>query len=300
MPKDKVFVFHDSFRSFLWNDFRLTSPLSSPSSDSNNRTIYIDAHQYTAWNTPYESFEQLLDSTSKWQSPASSYKYIIGEWSLAIDNCEMWLNGFMDNVPNYPYFPCKYQKCPKYKEFQQELLQAQYGPFGTGISYPLSWDFTCPTTIPLREHFHLNKTEKEYAFELFQSKSQAFERQSAGWIYWNFRTESHSYQWDYLAYLQLQNSNNSHVDDNNNYNKNNNNDNDNDLSVIPIYFFYLLGLFVFVYIVGIAYITRCRSSSYWRSRLHKYKYKSIPVSYKIIHENSPLKTMEIDYQTISV
>jgi len=27
---------------------------------------------------------------------------IVGEWSLATDNCAMWLNGFNDNLPGFP------------------------------------------------------------------------------------------------------------------------------------------------------------------------------------------------------
>ena len=26
----------------------------------------------------------------------------VGEWSLATDNCAMWLNGFQDNLPGFP------------------------------------------------------------------------------------------------------------------------------------------------------------------------------------------------------
>ena len=36
---------------------------------------------------------------------------IVGEWSLATDNCAMWLNGFNDNLPGFPRSPCKYIAC---------------------------------------------------------------------------------------------------------------------------------------------------------------------------------------------
>ena len=36
---------------------------------------------------------------------------IVGEWSLATDNCAMWLNGFNDNLPGFPRSPCKFIKC---------------------------------------------------------------------------------------------------------------------------------------------------------------------------------------------
>ena len=37
---------------------------------------------------------------------------IVGEWSLATDNCAMWLNGFQDNLPGYPFITCPTTKCP--------------------------------------------------------------------------------------------------------------------------------------------------------------------------------------------
>jgi hypothetical protein len=38
---------------------------------------------------------------------------IVGEFSLATDNCAMWLNGFNDNLPGYPLAECHYVDCPK-------------------------------------------------------------------------------------------------------------------------------------------------------------------------------------------
>ena len=37
---------------------------------------------------------------------------VVGEWSLATDNCAMWLNGFNDNVPGFPKVECEMVKCP--------------------------------------------------------------------------------------------------------------------------------------------------------------------------------------------
>ena len=199
MTEDKVFIFHDSFRGNLWEIFEFRK------NQNTSRKILIDAHQYTAWNQKYESFERLLQSTKGWQKPPSTYNYIIGEWSLAIDNCELWLNGFMDNVPGYPLFSCDYKKCPKYKDFTMELLLAKYGPFGTGVSYPIE-NYECPVSISFQHHFNDSILEKEYAIQVFEAKSNAFEKETEGWIFWNFRTEASSYQWDYLAYIELKNS----------------------------------------------------------------------------------------------
>ena len=115
----------------IWQDFEFVG-------NDKNMTILIDTHQYTAWNNRYESFDNFIISLQGWQAPSSKYPYLIGEWSMAIDNCQMWLNGFMDNLPDYPLFDCFYETCPKYKDFLFELSQAIYGPFGTGISYPIA------------------------------------------------------------------------------------------------------------------------------------------------------------------
>ena len=201
MSPDKLFIIHDSFRSQIWNNFKFNN-------NNKNYTILLDTHQYTAWNNKYISYDILIDSCNKWQSPYANYQYIIGEWSLAIDNCQMWLNGFMDNVPNYPLFTCSFEKCPKYNEYKNDLDNCIYGPFGTGVSYPTN-NNECPVSISLLEHFLLDNkiyTEKELAKKLFDAKSSAFEKETYGWIYWNFRTESNSYQWDYLAYIDLVNN----------------------------------------------------------------------------------------------
>ncbi|KAL3895211.1 MAG: hypothetical protein SGPRY_013574, partial [Prymnesium sp.] len=45
---------------------------------------------------------------------------IVGEWSLATDNCAMWLNGFNDNLPGYPKVSCGMVQCPPpYMGFSQ-------------------------------------------------------------------------------------------------------------------------------------------------------------------------------------
>ena len=196
MDNTKVYIIHDSFRTWLWKDFELINP--------KNMTIYIDTQQYTAWNDRYYSFYTLIDSSSKWQSPKAKYQYIVGEWSLAIDNCQMWLNGFMDNIPNYPLFYCSYQLCPRYNEqkYKEYLLNAINGPFGTGDSFPTN-DLKCPISISLKDYFHVNDDESVMAKKLFNAKSTAFFRESAGAIFWNFKTETGSYQWDFLSYINL-------------------------------------------------------------------------------------------------
>jgi glucan 1,3-beta-glucosidase len=63
---------------------------------------------------------------------------VVGEWSLATDNCAMWLNGFNDNLPGFPRLPCKYIPCADpYMGLDQpgtpvDPSKPIQGPYGTG------------------------------------------------------------------------------------------------------------------------------------------------------------------------
>ena len=67
---------------------------------------------------------------------------IVGEWSLATDNCAMWLNGFNDNLPGYPKVSCSMKPCADpYMGWGQpgcppDATMPLQGPFGTGVSGP--------------------------------------------------------------------------------------------------------------------------------------------------------------------
>jgi len=210
----KVLIFHDSFRPFLWESCDFIDL------DKNNIKIdiYLDTHQYKAWNEPV-SFDILIDSIRNWNYPETCFKVIIGEFSLATDNCQMWLNGFMDNLPNYPLQPCYYEKCPRLNEDNNKnyIKNAIYGPFGSGISYPLS-DGYCPVTTPIylnekisnidinekKDIFiYNNEYDKKYSTILYNELTTIFENKTVGWIYWNFRTSSNYYSWNYLSAYNL-------------------------------------------------------------------------------------------------
>jgi glucan 1,3-beta-glucosidase len=67
---------------------------------------------------------------------------VVGEWSLATDNCAMWINGFNDNLPGFPRSPCKYIPCSTgYMGEEQpgvpvDIGKPLQGPYGTGMSGP--------------------------------------------------------------------------------------------------------------------------------------------------------------------
>ena len=67
----------------------------------------MDTHVYQAW-FDIRSQESFLDNACSWKQrirdvqATTTLPLLIGEWSLATDNCQMWLNGFHDNAPGYP------------------------------------------------------------------------------------------------------------------------------------------------------------------------------------------------------
>jgi glucan 1,3-beta-glucosidase len=200
----KVLILHDSFRPYLWEscDFLDYGVV---------KNVYLDTHYYIAWNDPVV-FESLIQSIRDIHLPKSCLPFIVGEFSLATDNCMMWLNGFMDNLPNYPFQQCLYEKCPKYYDGNNSYLiqNSKDGPFGIGVSYP-TVDGFCPMSTPIS----LNKiisnkiySEDIYARQLFQEFIKVFNEQTEGWIFWNFRTESNFYSWNFMTsyevgYIQL-------------------------------------------------------------------------------------------------
>lgn len=125
MDSSVRYIIHDSFRPWIWTNFELKSNYKS-------HEILIDTHQYTAWNSPYDSFEHLKKSNQGWKAPQTIYPFVIGEFSLSIDNCEMWLNGFQDNLEGYPKYNCAYKPCPNLEigNNNKLILNASKGPWG--------------------------------------------------------------------------------------------------------------------------------------------------------------------------
>ena len=109
---------------------------------------------------------------------------IVGEWSLALDNCAMWLNGFNDNLPGFPQTTCQYIDCI-------DSSVGLQGPFSTtGQSGPIFGK--CP--IDGAAHTDAMKT-------LGEAKSYVFDH-GAGWFFWNFKVELES-RWSFIEASKL-------------------------------------------------------------------------------------------------
>lgn len=75
----------------------------------------LDCSIYQAWMDPASRLTFYNNACAQKKQIALMERefgpVVVGEWSLATDNCAMWLNGFNDNLPGFPRSPCKYIPC---------------------------------------------------------------------------------------------------------------------------------------------------------------------------------------------
>lgn len=149
---------------------------------------------------------------------------IVGEWSLATDNCAMWLNGFNDNLPGFPRAACKYIPCaepymgPDQPGTPVDPSKPIQGPYGTGMSGPIfglcpvdrdwlkessgnpvtgrDWIRGPPNAPP-----HLDDTD-DVMMHLAKKKINAFSNVGIGFYFWNFRTDLYEPHWSYMLALE--------------------------------------------------------------------------------------------------
>eukprot|EP00968_Pinguiococcus_pyrenoidosus_P016850 scaffold1638_cov258-Pinguiococcus_pyrenoidosus.AAC.74 len=133
-----------------------------------------------------------------WETSSSHWPVVTGEWSLATDNCAMWLNGFQDNLPGFPKVVCRRVLCPRpYMGPDQPGAPPSrdigpQDPFGTGASTPM-WGY-CPIGESWDDRgFSDDAVMRELGFR----KIYAFDQIGNGWYFWNFKTELEP-RWDFM------------------------------------------------------------------------------------------------------
>lgn len=184
-----LFVIHDSFNPSVenWGDFMVGCP-----------NFVLDSHIYQAWDSPapIQSFVQATceDGLRLQRLREAGLSLMVGEWSLATDNCAMWLNGFNDNVPGYPLAECLRVPCaePYMGPKQPGAPPPRDGgvmsdPHGTGASFVING--TCPIDRPFED-------ENAAMKQLVRAKLFSYHF-THGSFYWNFRTEI-AYRWSFL------------------------------------------------------------------------------------------------------
>ena len=187
------FIMHDAFRLApqFWDGFMAGCP-----------RIAIDTHIYQAWNDPGPPGRFVENACGMAAAvgavEALGVPVITGEWSLATDNCAMWLNGFQDNLPGFPKVFCRYVDCPApYTGADQpgappDRATGPRDPFGSGYSMPMYGK--CPTGQPWEERGY---SEDEVMAAIARAKLHVFEGTGHGWLFWNFKTEIED-RWDFL------------------------------------------------------------------------------------------------------
>eukprot|EP00536_Pseudo-nitzschia_multiseries_P002184 jgi/Psemu1/251407/estExt_Genewise1Plus.C_290041 len=212
------YVMHDSFRldPSVWGGFMAGCPERA-----------LDTHIYQAWKDPDSRIEFFKDACNNKEAIHNLERefgpVIVGEWSLATDNCAMWLNGFNDNLPGFPRSPCKYIPCsdPYMGEGYQpgapiDPTKPMQGPYGTGMSGP-SFGM-CPVgrdwikeknpltgrdwvTAPPKAPLHYDDTDNVMTL-LAYKKISAYSGVGHGFYFWNFRTDLDEPHWSYLLALE--------------------------------------------------------------------------------------------------
>jgi len=127
-------VFHDGFISDgdYWD---------SVFPDDDMDKIALDHHAYSAFENAMYTVEEncAFFKGNAEKSAKTKYELWIGEWSLATDECAMWLSGFNTGNANpsqqHPKYECQWVDCPDGylpDEFKFELDKSKdvYGPFG--------------------------------------------------------------------------------------------------------------------------------------------------------------------------
>lgn len=213
------YIIHDSFRftADVWGGFMKGCPDRA-----------LDTHIYQAWMDPASRLTFYNNACAQKKQIALMERefgpVIVGEWSLATDNCAMWLNGFNDNLPGFPRSPCKYIPCSEpYMGTEQpgtpvDIGKAVQGPYGTGMSGP-SFGL-CPVDRDwMTERYNRGETGNEWMSsppeaprgrdgtdEVMQhlalKKISAFSGIGHGFYFWNFRTDLYEPQWSYMLALE--------------------------------------------------------------------------------------------------
>ncbi len=184
-----VYLMHDAFHydPTTWGDFMLNCP-----------NIGLDTHIYQAWLDPAPqatylvltcNIKEAIESMEKMGMPV-----VVGEWSLATDNCAMWLNGFNDNLPGYPRVTCGHTTCPLPYTGPGVIPGAPVnpqsptqGPYGTGQFTPSFGQ--CPVDASWVD-------EDTFMRKLAHAKLHAMDV-GHGFFFWNFKTELED-RWSYV------------------------------------------------------------------------------------------------------
>ncbi|KAI9998394.1 hypothetical protein PInf_002781 [Phytophthora infestans] len=182
----------DMLKDYYWRSYKRVKARAP-----HWKFVLHDSFRFGAWNNPGTKADFFANACQQKYTIADMENermpVIVGEWSLATDNCQMWLNGFNDNLPGFPKVQCRQTPCPVHSKYlgvgfpgtPLDVTKPIQGPYGTGQSGP-------NTT------FRQQNEEEEVAFAraLNLKKLNAY-AVGHGWYFWNFKTEFGS-RWNFL------------------------------------------------------------------------------------------------------
>lgn len=182
----------------LHDSFRLTPEYWGGSFLRGCDHYAVDIHLYHAWDFdhPIDYFvgQACRDHEHLREMELLGVPVVVGEWSLATDNCAMWLNGLNDNVPYFPKVKCDRVQCPE-PYFGRGLVpnappdpNTKIDPIGDGGPSYVEFG-TCPV-----DRSYPNEIGDVKKFALAQLYS--YDLFTHGFFFWNFRTELET-RWDY-------------------------------------------------------------------------------------------------------
>ncbi|PBP25867.1 glucan 1,3-beta-glucosidase precursor [Diplocarpon rosae] len=163
---DTPVMFHDAFvapRTF--NGFLSVS-------DNNAQNVIVDHHEYQVFTNdlvalqPWEHRQKVCNNVASYASGSDKW-VVVGEWSGAMTDCAPALNGYG--------------------------IGARYDGTYSGSTYVGS----CADKNNIA---NWNETFKGDMRGYLEAQLSAFERQTQGWVFWNFKTEA-AHEWDAFVLL---------------------------------------------------------------------------------------------------
>lgn len=163
---DTAVIIHDAFTA----PKNMNGVLSV--SDNNAQKVVVDHHEYQVFDnnlialSPSQHLKQVCDSTSVFAQGADKW-IVVGEWTAALTDCATYLNGYLSG--------------------------ARYDGTYPDSKYVGSCD-------DKRHITNWSETFREDVRNFLEAQLSAYESQTQGWIFWNFKTED-AHEWDAFALL---------------------------------------------------------------------------------------------------
>ena len=167
----------------------------------------LDLHVYQAWygnglsDVPQE--QHLRDAGCGISTIISDVtaqtrvKLMVGEWSTAMTNCMIWLNGV--GLPSEPATECSLVACPnRFGELAPNATDAAGFPTADGLCPVGRVDESGLPSAPKGGPL----TNDEYYHAFTQAAMSSYET-SAGWTFWNFDNEMGDPRWSFFEARRL-------------------------------------------------------------------------------------------------